>query len=154
MDVSHFKNIVWMYTREITENTNIAFSPFCEQNGLTMLQARILMALYLHKILTIGSLAGCICMAEANVSAMCKKLEHHGLLQRFRDQDDERVVRVTLSGKGADIAAALDREMNQTIMHIVQDETGESLQDIVTGLQKLNDLLQRMNSAAQHTRGE
>jgi len=152
MEATELKSLVWMYTREISESTNNVLSPICHHNGLTLLQARILMALNMHEILTIGSLSCCICMAEANVSAMCKKLENEGLLQRFRDQDDERVVKVTLSGRGKIVVSAIDRELHE-IATAALEEAAEII-DILQGLQKLNRLLQRMSFAAQQRRGE
>lgn len=146
MDICEFKNLIWNYTRQISENVNNVFYPICEEQGVTMLQSRILLELHLHEIHTIGSLANGIYVAETNVSAMCKKLERHGLLQRFRDSQDERVVKVRLTDQGSALARAIDMAMNQKFNAIFQGSDA-NFQDIIKGLQKFNALLQKLSQA-------
>jgi MarR family transcriptional regulator, organic hydroperoxide resistance regulator len=146
VDVSNFKNILWEYTRKISDNTSIAFNPFCEEYGLTMLQVRILVEVYHHEDHTIGSLANRINMAGTNISTMCKKLEKKGLMERIRDQADERVVRVAITAKGEEIVKEIDQKLNEKISQFVGDETEENLNNIIMGLQKLNELLQKLGN--------
>ncbi len=146
MDICEFKNLIWNYTRQISENVNNVFCPICEEQGVTMLQSRILLELHLHEIHTIGSLATGIYVAETNASAMCKKLENQGLLRRFRDCQDERVVKVRLTDQGAALARAIDLAMNQKFDSIFQDSDA-NFQEIIKGLQKFNALLQKLSQA-------
>ena len=111
-----------------------------------MLQSRVLLELHAQELHSIGSLAGRIHAAEANVSAMCKKLENQGLLRRFRDPQDERVVNVRLTGQGADLARAIDLAINERF-RCFRDE--EDFKDILRGLQKLNELLEKMSRTGQ-----
>jgi DNA-binding MarR family transcriptional regulator len=141
VNASEFKNIVWDNLRKINENTSRIFDPVCEKYGLTTLQISILMELSNNESHTIGSLAECACIAGANISAMCKKLESMGLLKRVRDKNDERVVKVTLSEKGSMIILEIDKLFNDRISQNMDDEALEALDDIVNGLQKLNNLL-------------
>jgi DNA-binding MarR family transcriptional regulator len=146
MEVAEFKNIVWDYTRKIAESMNCVFSPVSEHYGLTMMQTRILMELHHYESHTIGSLADSTCVAGANISAMCKKLESQGLLERVRNREDERVVRVALTKLGRDTVLEIDRLCNDKISQHLINETEETFEYIIIGLQKLNDLLQRMNN--------
>lgn len=146
MDVSDFKSIILEYTRKISENTHNVFSPICEQYGLTMLQVRILAELYQNESHTIGSLADRINIAGANISAMCKKLGNKGFLERVRDPNDERVVKVALTEKGNRIMVEIDKALDEKIAQYISNEPKETLEDIFVGLRKLNDLLLRMSS--------
>jgi len=146
MDLSDLKKLIWDYTRQITENTNSLFAPLCEQYGLTMLQMRILMELYRHDFHTIGSLAEGIHVAGTNISSLCKKLEGMGLLRRIRDQKDERVVRVVLENKGQEIISEIDKTLSARFASYLNSETEESFDAIIMGLQKLTELLQKLNS--------
>lgn len=146
MEVAQFKNIVWDYTRKIGENMNTVFSPVGESYGLTMMQTRILMELYQYESHTIGSLADSVCVAGANISAMCKRLEGQGLLERVRNREDERVVRVVLTKQGKETVLEIDTSFNDKISHHLENETEETFESIILGLQKLNELLQRMNN--------
>lgn len=146
MEVAEFKNIVWDYTRKIEESMNSTISPISENHGLTKMQTRILMELHQYKSHTIGSLADSICAAGANISAMCKKLEGQGLVERVRNREDERVVRVVLTQQGNETILEIDKLFNEKIsMHLI-NETEETFEDIILGLQKLNGLLQKISN--------
>lgn len=145
MNVSDFKNIMWEYTKKISDSMSNAFCPICEQNGLTMMQVRILTDLYKNESHTIGSLADSTGMAGANISAMCKKLEGKGLLERVRDQYDERVVRVALTQKGKEIIFKIDTSLNEKFMNYLEDESEETINEILSGLQKLSIFLDKIN---------
>jgi|SRR5690554_2871252 len=140
MEVCEFKDRIWDYSRKIYEVTNGICSPICQEHGLTMLQLRALFALY-RRDHTVGSLATEIFVADANVSAMCKKLAQRGLLHRYRQPDDERVVKLTLSQGGMEIVRAMDSALNAKVK-IALDH--ENLDDIILGMEKLYILLQRI----------
>lgn len=145
MDVCEFKNIIWDYTRKISENANCIFSPVCEEYGLTMMQVRILTELYQNSSHTIGSLAADTCMAGANISVMCKKLEKMEFLERIRDQEDQRVVKVVLTDKGNGIITEIDRNLNIKFSEQIKDIDEETLDDIIMGMEKLNGLMNKIN---------
>lgn len=145
MNVSEFKDIMLDYTRKISESMNNTFCPVCEQNGLTMMQVRILTDLYKNGSHTIGSLADSIGAAGANISAMCKKLEGRGLLERERDQYDERVVKVALTQEGRGIIFKIDTCLNEKFFNHMKNESEETLDEIISGLEKLCALLERIS---------
>jgi len=145
MDVTDFKKCIWDYTRKITESMNCIFSPVIESHGLTMMQARILMDLHHCGSHTVGSLADSICAAGTNISVMCKRLEGQGLVERVRNREDERVVRVVLTELGRKTVMEIDRQCNYKILRYLASEEEETFEDIIKGLQKLNILLQRIN---------
>lgn len=146
MNVPEFKNIVWDCSRKINENTSRIFSPVCEQYGLTMLQVGILSELSSDGSQTIGSLAEGIYVAGTNISAMCKKLDNMGLLKRTRNQSDERVVNVTLTEKGSIIVSEIEKIFDERITQIMDDGLAEDLDDIIKGMKKLDNLLEKIAS--------
>jgi DNA-binding MarR family transcriptional regulator len=147
MNITEFNNEILDLTRKINENTNIIFNPVCEQYGLTALQARILMKLHMCEKHTIGSLAERVCSAEANMSAMCKKLEKMDLIVRVRDKEDERVVKVNLTDKGKGIVFNINELLDEKISKSIQGNMEETLEDIIRGAKKLNDLLEKAVSS-------
>lgn len=90
--------------------------PFCAQHGITTLQLNIMLNLYFDGAQTVTGLAKRTCMAGANNSALCKKLEKDGFVTRTRDEADERQVLVALSPAGdalvRSFAAACEQEYN------------------------------------------
>jgi DNA-binding MarR family transcriptional regulator len=147
MNVCEFKNIMWDYTRKISESMNNAFCPICEKHGLTMMQVRILVELYRYESHTVGSLADSISVAGANISPMCKKLEGMGFLERIRNQDDERIVKVTLTQVGKEVVLEIDTSLNERILQQIEGESEETFDEIILGLEKLNTLLERVSKA-------
>jgi MarR family transcriptional regulator, organic hydroperoxide resistance regulator len=145
MDVINFKNILWRYTRKINERTSNLISTLCDHHGITTLQGRILLEIEQHGSHTIGTLATRLHIAGTNISTMCKKLEGKGLLARVRDEGDERVVKVALSDKGKSVVEEINSELIEKISKAIHGETDQSLQDIINGLKKLNNLLEKMD---------
>jgi DNA-binding MarR family transcriptional regulator len=145
MDVIDFKNILWNYTRKINERTNNLIITLCEHHGITTLQGRILIEIQQHGSHTIGSLAIRLHKAGTNISTMCKKLERKGFIERVRDEKDERVVKVALSQKGIRVVEDINQELIEKITQSVQGETDQSLREIINGLKKLNELLEKMD---------
>ena len=145
MELDYFKNLIWEYTRKIAESSSDLFSPAGEKYGLTMLQVRILMCLTKCGSHTIGSLAAHTGIAGTNLSAMCKKLEGKGLIERVRNQEDERVVKVVLTKQGMEVVSDINKCLNDKISCHLACEPEETFRDIILGLQKLNALLQKMS---------
>jgi MarR family transcriptional regulator, organic hydroperoxide resistance regulator len=145
MKVTDFKNNLWDYTRKIGENTNIVITSLCEHHGLTVLQVRILVEIQQHGSHTIGSLASRLNIAGTNISTMCKKLATKGFLERVRDDEDERVVKLILSEKGNKVVEEINQELIEKISISIKGETDESLYEIINGLKKMNDLLEKIS---------
>lgn len=79
--------------------------PLVQSEGLTPLQGYVLLLLEQGE-LTVGALSERTQMGQANTSTLCKKLERGGYLLRKRSDKDERIVTLSLSGKGQE---ALER---------------------------------------------
>lgn len=145
MEAAKFKNIIWDYTRKINESVNNALSPVCEEYDLTILQARILMEVFRYGPNTIGGLADNIVVTRTNASVMCKKMEQMGFLNRVRDSEDERVVKVYLTDKGNEILSEIDKIMDKRISQIIDNNREETVEDIIKGIHKLNEMLNKLN---------
>ncbi|MDX9827461.1 MAG: MarR family transcriptional regulator [Spirochaetia bacterium] len=91
------------------------YKPLLEGLGLTYPQYLAMLALWEHKSLTVGQLCDALVLDTGTVSPMIKRLTGLGLIVKQRgSQGDERVVLLSLTGKGralekaaADIPRAL-----------------------------------------------
>ncbi|QRN86205.1 winged helix-turn-helix transcriptional regulator [Clostridia bacterium] len=144
MDVKNFKQIMTGYGKRITEALNGTYGPVCSELGLTVLQLKIVMELYQNGTHTIGSLANSMLMATTNMSTMCKKMEKAGLVERTRDQMDERVVVVKLTAKGSRIGKEIENNILRKIDCIAQGEDDLFYDDIVKGFDKFTMLIERI----------
>ncbi|WP_419887145.1 MarR family winged helix-turn-helix transcriptional regulator [Neobacillus niacini] len=145
MDVIDFKNVLWSYTRQINERTSNLIISLCDHHGITTLQGRILLEIDQNGWHTIGTLASRLHIAGTNISTMCKKLEGKGLILRVRDEGDERVVKVALSDIGKSVVEEINQELIEKISNAIQEETDQSLCEIISGLKKLNKMLEKMS---------
>lgn len=141
MDLIEFKCKTWDLLRDISDNTNQLLAPLYEKYGLTVMQIQLLLVIHQNKEDTIGNLSRVMTMKSGNTSVMCKTLEKQNLINRFRDKDDERVVKVSLTDSGREIIVEVDRFLNERHINYLSDITHEDLADIVNGLNKLNNLL-------------
>jgi DNA-binding MarR family transcriptional regulator len=85
-------------------------------------------------------------MAGGNISNLCKKLEKEGFVERCRNVNDERVVIVTLSAKGRQTISEIDRAIDRKYELLLEKYAEESLTEIVSGLKRLNLLLERIST--------
>lgn len=111
--------------------------PFCTAHKITSLQLRILVTLHHKGPQTITMLAKNTCMAGANNSALCKKLEKDGLVRRARDPADERQVLVSLTPPGKTLVALFAKECENSRERWMQTISKQEEETISAGLDKL-----------------
>lgn len=80
------------------------YRPLLEPLGLTYPQYLVLLVLWEHRAATIGEIATTLGSDYGSLSPLVKRLETAGLVSRRRRPDDERVVEVTLTDEGAELA--------------------------------------------------
>lgn len=120
-----------------------ALHPFCTTNNITSLQLGLLLSLYVKGPQTVSALAKSTCMAGANNSALCKKMEKEGFVLRTRDVQDERQVLVSLSPKGIDVIKKFDEECGRWQASFEMNFAEEEAQELTSALEKLVVLLER-----------
>ena len=152
METDEFKKIIMGYTKKIAYSSDQAFNSVGARYGISIMQIRLLMELHTSGRHTVGSLAGVTCMAGANISSMCKRLEKQGFLQKKRDTKDERVVLIELTEKGEKAITDIDRYINERIAMFTAHENAEIFETIIDGMEKLNLLLQSIAADKERTR--
>lgn len=142
MEPAEFKNQVWALMRDITDRMNGVFHPIIDRYGLTIMQMRVLFEIRQEDGCTVSGLSRRVCAAGTNVSALCKRLEREGLLERSRDPRDERVVHITLTGEGRRTVDEVDALVTRAFP-LLNEEDAEVILD---GMQRLSLLLQKRDS--------
>ncbi|MDH4584446.1 MarR family transcriptional regulator [Pseudomonas sp. BN415] len=77
-----------------------AYKPVLEQLGLTYTQFITIVALWEQDNQTVGGLGEKLFLESNTLTPILKKLEAMGLVQRQRDPEDERQVRLSLTSQG------------------------------------------------------
>jgi len=77
-----------------------AYKPILDELGLTYTQYITIIALWEEEDQTVGSLGDKLFLESNTLTPILKKLEAMGYLERHRDPEDERQVRVRLTRSG------------------------------------------------------
>ncbi len=91
----------------------------CEALGLTPPQLHALLWLGHDGPLAMGELARRVAVTEKTVTGLVDRLERDGLLRRDRDAADRRVVRVTLTRRGAAASREIDEGMHAGLARVL-----------------------------------
>ncbi len=86
-----------------------AYGPLLEPLGLTYPQYLVLLALWQDDGLSVSQLGERLALDSGTLTPLLKRLEQRGLVGRRRGEDDERVVRVSLTAAGRGLRAKARR---------------------------------------------
>lgn len=78
-----------------------AYKPPLDALGLTYPQYLVLNVLWREDSQTVGSVANQLALESSTLTPLLKRLETSGLIQRARNQENERQVIVSITDKGA-----------------------------------------------------
>ncbi|MHC5251694.1 MarR family winged helix-turn-helix transcriptional regulator [Listeria kieliensis] len=76
------------------------YHPALEKNGITYPQYLILVTLYDLETLPLKELGEKLDLSSNTLTPLLKRMEQHGLVERLRSTEDERVVRITITDLG------------------------------------------------------
>jgi DNA-binding MarR family transcriptional regulator len=122
-----------------SRNVIAVYRPLLEPMGLTHPQYLVMLALWQRSPLSVKDLSGLLQLDPGTLSPLLKRLEAGGLIRRGRDAADERLLAVTLTGKGRALRAEAEK-----IPPTIVDRLGIEL----TELQHLHEALTRLIGAA------
>jgi DNA-binding MarR family transcriptional regulator len=84
---------------------NRVYKPLLDPLGLTYPQYLVLLVLWEQDDLAVKEIGQLLHLDSGTLTPLLKRMERAGLVQRRRDERDERLVRVTLTSKGQDLQA-------------------------------------------------
>lgn len=120
------------------------YKPLLAPLGLTYPQYLVMMVLWerdqASESLTVNELGQRLHLDSGTLTPLLKRLETAGLLQRRRDQGDERKVRLVLSGAGRSLKAQAE-----SVPRAIGCQLDMSAQDIVSLRTTLGQLRQRLS---------
>ena len=100
------------------------YTPLLKKLGLTYTQYIVMMVLWETREATVSDLCKQLYLDSGTLSPLLKAMEEKGLLNRVRSTEDERVVTITLTEKGAalqDDALSVPIAMGKCL-NITEDE--------------------------------
>jgi DNA-binding MarR family transcriptional regulator len=102
---------------------------------VTLAQYRVLIELAARGPLRVADLADALTVARSTATRMCDRLVRKHLIARRRSSEDRRVVRVSLTGPGAELVAEVSRSRRAEIRRIIRRMPAASRPLVVTALQ-------------------
>jgi DNA-binding MarR family transcriptional regulator len=93
------------------------YRPLLDGIGLTYSQYAVMIVLWEHESVALGTLCARLQLDTGTLSPLLKRLEAEGLLQRHRRAEDERTVQLTLTARGRELrgkAAAIQARVQET----------------------------------------
>lgn len=118
------------------------YKPLLAPLGLTYPQYLVMMVLWEHADLTVNDLGRRLQLDSGTLTPLLKRLEAAGLVQRQRDQEDERRVRITLTASGRSL-----KDQAQSIPQAVGCQMDMTNQELVSLRTTLSELRDRLNPA-------
>ncbi len=113
------------------------YRPVLEPLGLTHPQYLVMLALWEKSPRRVRDIADQLLLDSATLSPLLKRLEAAGLIQRIRDPQDERALKVTLTSKGAELRKRAEEVPAQIVRRLgVPVSELEELRDRLTLLLK------------------
>jgi DNA-binding MarR family transcriptional regulator len=76
------------------------YAELLEPLGLTYPQYLVFLALWERDGRAVNDLGGCLALDSGTLTPLLKRLEQRGLVERTRDRQDERVVKIHLTAQG------------------------------------------------------
>lgn len=124
--------------------TTQIYNVLLKEVELTYPQYLVLLVLWQHGSLSVNEICQKLLLASNTVTPLLKRLEEKQLLARKRSDDDERVVKISLTEKGVTLKQSVS-QIPQRIVESFKDDS-ISLEEIISlqkTLFKLVDILNR-----------
>ena len=111
------------------------YRPVLEPLGLTHPQYLVMLALWEKSPRRVRDIADALLLDSATLSPLLKRLESAGLIERIRDSQDERALKVTLTPAGAALRERAEAVPTQIVQRLgVPVEDLERLRDGLTAV--------------------
>lgn len=130
--------------RKIARIMNKRLRDSLRNSTITPPQLAALVYVYRDTGMAIGDLCDKMFLACSTVSGLVDRLEKMGLMERYRDETDRRVVRLKLTGKGTECTEEILQERREKLMKDLEMVPVDRQKELLTSL---NQLLEIMNDA-------
>lgn len=85
-------------------------------------------------------------VSQASMTGIVDRMEQRGLVERHRDDDDRRVIRVALSDGGRQILEGLGTERRGRLAALLDELTDDELTGLLRGARALHRARERMHA--------
>jgi|tagenome__1003787_1003787.scaffolds.fasta_scaffold20763920_2 DNA-binding MarR family transcriptional regulator len=117
--------------------------------ALSLVHLQVLMALDHDGALPMRRLAETMDVSQASATGIVDRMEQRGLVERQRDDEDRRVVRVALTQLGRTTIAGFATERRERLAEILDELTDEELAAFAVGLRGMRRAREKVHGRLQ-----
>ena len=103
--------------------------------AFSLVHLQVLFTLDTEGPLPMSRLAEAMDVSQASATGIVDRMEQRGLVERLRDDNDRRVVRVALSDGGRQTLGVMASERREHLAQIIDQLTDDELEGFLAGLQ-------------------
>lgn len=124
-----------------------AYAPLLSPLGLTYPQYIVMLVLWEKDDLSVSELGERLALDSGTLTPLLKRLEEGGLVQRRRDEEDERIVRLRLTPAGKKLQERARAVPTDLMCRAGYEPTKESLAKLASLRAALQDLTRRLDAS-------
>jgi DNA-binding MarR family transcriptional regulator len=114
---------------------------------LSLVHLNVLVLLDVDEALAMRGLAEALDVSQASATGIVDRMEQRGLVERLRDDEDRRVVRVAMTDEGRRLVTGMAAERRDHMAQILEQLTDEELAGFLAGTRAMR----RARDRFQHT---
>jgi len=138
--MSKFESIsqIISMNRNINRTLRHEFHGLMQDSGFTFPQLSVISILAKNGKQKVSDISEKMGLSDSTVSGILDRLEQKGIIERKRNKDDRRVVKIYLSNGSQEICQEFHRKREEYFAHLLKELSEQEINDIIKGLEILN----------------
>jgi len=138
--MSKFESIsqIISLNRNINRTLRHEFHGLMQDSGFTFPQLSVISILAKNGKQKVSDISEKIGLSDSTVSGILDRLEQKGIIERKRNKDDRRVVKIYLSNGSQEIFQEFHRKREEYFARLLKELSEQEINDIINGLEILN----------------
>ena len=124
--------------RNFNQTLRHDFHGLMQGSGFTFPQLSVISILAKSGEQKVSDISEKMRLSDSTVSGILDRLEHKGIIERKRNKDDRRVVKIHLSQESQELCRKFQQQKKEYFMHLLSELSEQEINDIIKGLEILN----------------
>lgn len=138
--MSKFESIsqIISLNRNFNRTLRHEFHALMQDSGFTFPQLSVISILAKNGKQKVSDISEKMGLSDSTVSGILDRLEQKGIIERKRNKDDRRVVKIYLSKGSQEICQEFHRKREEYFAHLLKKLSEQEINDIIKSLEILN----------------
>ena len=125
-------------TKNLNKNMRHEFHNLMQNSGLTFPQLSVISILSKHGKQKVSEISEKMGLSDSTVSGILDRLEQKNMIERKRNKDDRRVVKIYLSEGSRKICHNFHQKKEKYFAQLLKKLTEKEIKEVIKGLEILN----------------